>query len=73
MKNLFVIDRIIEDTVVFQNLENEEIINVSKSLIVGKIEESNVYIFENGKYSFSSEETNKRVEYIKNITNDLWN
>lgn len=73
MKNLFVIDRIVEDTVVFQNLENEEIINVSKSLIVGKIEENNVYIFENGKYSFSSEETNKRVEYIKNITNDLWN
>lgn len=72
MKNLFVIDRIENDTVIMQSLETEENINVFKSFIVGEIKESNVYFKENDKYIYSPDETRKRLEYINNLTKGLW-
>ncbi len=69
---LFVIDRIVGDIAVLQNMNTLEIIEVKKSEIIGSCDETNVLIKNAVNYVFSLEETTKRTNYIKEISNSIW-
>ncbi len=70
---LFVIDRIIDDIVIIENMQTLEIMEIKKYQVIGSCDEANVLIKNADNYVFSQEETVKRTNYIKDISNSIWN
>lgn len=68
---IYVIDRIIDDFVIIQG-NDMKAITIKRNEIVGFCKEGNVLIKNKEKYFFSQEETEKRINIIKDLTKSLW-
>lgn len=69
---MLVVDRIEENLVVCQDVETEKIFKIDISKFKNVPKESDVIKKSFGKYITDEKKTNKRKEYIKNITNDIF-
>lgn len=70
---MFVVDRIEENFIVCENLENKKIENFEKSKFPSNIKEGDVVKLENDTFEILEDETQKRQEEAKNKLNNLFN
>ena len=70
---MFVVDRIEENYVVCENLDNKKIENFEKNKFPSNVKEGDVVKLENGFFTILEEETQKRKEETKNKLNNLFN
>jgi len=68
----YIIDRFEGNFAVCQNMKNESIVNIEKSLIVGNAKEGDVITLDNGKYFFDEKKTSERRNLIKAKFDSLW-
>ncbi|MBR1884449.1 MAG: DUF3006 domain-containing protein [Clostridia bacterium] len=66
-----IVDRIEEDIVVCV-LEDESVIYINIEDIEGTVEENDVIVEEDGVWKKDEAETKERLEYMKEITKDMW-
>ncbi len=60
----YAVDRIEDDIIVLENLDNNKIENISKD-VLPNVKEGDIVILENGIYRVDTEEGKKRRETIK--------
>ena len=66
----YAVDKIEGETIVLENIENNEIINIQAS-ILPDASEGDVVIYENNVYRLDKDETEKRLASIKERMNKL--
>ena len=66
----YAVDRIEGETIVLENIENNEIVNIQAS-ILPDASEGDVVIYENNVYRLDKDETEKRLDSIKERMNKL--
>ena len=54
------------------NTKEQKMINVNKKDLPNDIKPGDILVKKDGKYKILKEETEKRTNYIKKLTNDLW-
>ena len=67
----YCVDRIEDNLVVLENLENESIIEIDKEKLQDDIHEGSIVIYKDNEYYIDNEEEQKRKESIKNRFNNL--
>lgn len=71
----YAVDRIEDDIIVLENLDNNKIENISKD-VLPNVKEGDIVILENGIYRVDTEEGKKRRETIKTkmdrLRSDEW-
>lgn len=60
----YAIDRIEDNVIVLENLDNNKIETISRD-VLSEAKEGDIVIFENGIYRIDTEEKEKRLETIK--------
>lgn len=71
-ENMYVIDKIVHDSIVIENIVNDVFTIITKNDIIGECKEADVLIKTGNLYIYSECETKKRTQYIKNLTSSLW-
>lgn len=71
MEEKYIVDRFEENYAVIETKE-KKMINVNKKDLPKDIKSGDVLVKKDGKYKILKEETEKRTNYIKKLTNDLW-
>ena len=71
MEEKYIVDRFEENYAVIEAKE-KKMINVNKKDLPKDIKSGDVLVKKDGKYKILKEETEKRTNYIKKLTNDLW-
>ena len=71
MEEKYIVDRFEENYAVIETKE-QKMINVNKKDLPKDIKSGDVLVKKDGKYKILKEETEKRTNYIKKLTNDLW-
>lgn len=67
----YCVDRIEDNLVVLENLENESIIEIDKEKLQDDIHEGSIVIYKDNEYYIDNEEEQKRKESIKNRFSNL--
>ena len=67
----YCVDRIEDNLVVLENLENESIIEIDKKKLQDDIHEGSIVIYKDNEYYIDNEEEQKRKESIKNRFSNL--
>ena len=71
MEEKYIVDRFEESYAVIETKE-QKMINVNKKDLPKDIKSGDILVKKDGKYKILKEETGKRTNYIKKLTNDLW-
>ena len=71
MEEKYIVDRFEENYAVIETKE-KKMRNVNKKDLPKDIKSGDVLVNKDGKYKILKEETEKRTNYIKKLTNDLW-
>ena len=71
MEEKYIVDRFEESYAVIETKE-QKMINVNKKDLPKDIKPGDILVKKDGKYKILKEETGKRTNYIKKLTNDLW-
>lgn len=71
MEEKYIVDRFEENYAVIETKE-QKMINVNKKDLPKDIKSGDILVKKDGKYKILKEETEKRTNYIKKLTNDLW-
>lgn len=69
---MIVVDRIEENIIICQNLDNNKILNINIKEFEFKPKEGDVCYLKNSKYYINKDETLKRKEYIKKICDNIF-
>lgn len=72
MSEYYIVDRIEKDIVVIEDI-NENIININKSKICGKVNEGDCLIKKEEFFFIDIEETEKRKAKISDLMKGMWN
>ncbi len=67
----YCVDRIEDNLVVLENLENESIIEIDKEKLQDDIHEGSIVVYKDNEYYIDNEEEQKRKESIKNRFSNL--
>lgn len=67
----YCVDRIEDNLVVLENLENESIIEIDKEKLQDGIHEGSIVVYKDNEYYIDNEEEQKRKESIKNRFSNL--
>lgn len=71
MEEKYIVDRFEENYAVIET-KKQKMINVNKKDLPKDIKPGDILVKKDGKYKILKEETEKRTNYIKKLTNDLW-